>query len=42
MQDDVTDRVQCLIKEGIVDPKRVAIYGGYTIDTACDEFVPPE
>ena len=28
MQDDVTDGVQWLIKEGIADPKRVAIYGG--------------
>jgi dipeptidyl aminopeptidase/acylaminoacyl peptidase len=27
MQDDVTDGVQWLIKEGIADPKRVAIYG---------------
>ena len=34
MQDDVTDGVQWLIKEGIADPKRIAIYGasygGYT------------
>ena len=28
MQDDVTDGVQWLMKEGIADPKRVAIYGG--------------
>lgn len=28
MQDDVTDGVQWLVKEGIADPKRVAIYGG--------------
>lgn len=28
MQDDVTDGVQWLIKEGIADPKRIAIYGG--------------
>ena len=28
MQDDVTDGVQWLIKEGIADPRRVAIYGG--------------
>jgi dipeptidyl aminopeptidase/acylaminoacyl peptidase len=28
MQDDLTDGVQWLIKEGIADPKRVAIYGG--------------
>jgi dipeptidyl aminopeptidase/acylaminoacyl peptidase len=28
MQDDVTDGVQWLIKEGIANPKRVAIYGG--------------
>jgi dipeptidyl aminopeptidase/acylaminoacyl peptidase len=28
MQDDITDGVQWLIKEGIADPKRVAIYGG--------------
>ena len=28
MQDDVTDGVHWLIKEGIADPKRVAIYGG--------------
>ena len=28
MQDDVTDGVQWLIKEGIADPKKVAIYGG--------------
>lgn len=28
MQDDITDGVQYLIKEGIADPKRVAIYGG--------------
>ncbi len=27
MQDDITDGVQYLIKEGIADPKRVAIYG---------------
>lgn len=28
MQDDITDGVQWLIKEGIADPKRIAIYGG--------------
>ncbi|MCB0794701.1 MAG: S9 family peptidase, partial [Flavobacteriales bacterium] len=28
MQDDITDGVQWLIKEGIADPERVAIYGG--------------
>jgi dipeptidyl aminopeptidase/acylaminoacyl peptidase len=28
MQDDVTDGVNWLIKQGIADPKRVAIYGG--------------
>lgn len=28
MQDDITDGVNYLIKEGIADPKRVAIYGG--------------
>ena len=28
MQDDITDGVKYLIKEGIADPKRVAIYGG--------------
>jgi len=28
MQDDITDGVQWLIKQGIADPKRVAIYGG--------------
>jgi dipeptidyl aminopeptidase/acylaminoacyl peptidase len=28
MQNDVTDGVQWLIKEGIADPKRIAIYGG--------------
>ncbi len=28
MQDDVTDGVQWLIKEGVADPKRVGIYGG--------------
>lgn len=28
MQDDITDGVQWLIKQGTVDPKRVAIYGG--------------
>ncbi len=27
MQDDITDGVQWLVKEGIADPKRVAIYG---------------
>lgn len=27
MQDDVTDGVQWLIKQGVADPKRVAIYG---------------
>jgi len=28
MQDDITDGVQWLVKEGIADPKRIAIYGG--------------
>ncbi len=28
MQDDITDGVEWLIKKGIADPKRVAIYGG--------------
>ncbi len=28
MQDDITDGVQWLIKEGIADPKRLGIYGG--------------
>ena len=28
MQDDITDGVHWLIKEGIADPKRIAIYGG--------------
>lgn len=28
MQDDITDGVKWLIKKGIADPKRVAIYGG--------------
>ncbi len=28
MQDDITDGVQWLIKEGIADPKRIGIYGG--------------
>lgn len=28
MQDDITDGVQWLIKNGVADPKRVAIYGG--------------
>ena len=28
MQDDVTDGVHWLIKEGIADPKRIGIYGG--------------
>ena len=28
MQDDITDGVQWLIKDGVADPKRVAIYGG--------------
>ncbi len=28
MQDDITDGVNYLIKEGIADPKRIAIYGG--------------
>lgn len=28
MQDDITDRVNWLIKQGIADKKRVAIYGG--------------
>ena len=27
MQDDITDGVQWLIKEGIADPKRTGIYG---------------
>jgi dipeptidyl aminopeptidase/acylaminoacyl peptidase len=27
MQDDITDGVQWLIKEGVADPKRIAIYG---------------
>lgn len=27
MQDDITDGVQWLIKEGIADPKRIGIYG---------------
>jgi len=28
MQNDVTDGVQWLVKQGIADPKRIAIYGG--------------
>lgn len=28
MQDDITDGVEWLKKEGIADPKRIAIYGG--------------
>jgi len=28
MQDDVSDGVQWLVKQGIADPKRIAIYGG--------------
>ncbi|MDD2772558.1 MAG: S9 family peptidase [Elusimicrobiales bacterium] len=28
MQDDITDGVNYLVKEGIADPKRIAIYGG--------------
>jgi dipeptidyl aminopeptidase/acylaminoacyl peptidase len=28
MQDDITDGVNYLVREGIADPKRVAIYGG--------------
>ena len=28
MQDDITDGVQWLVKQGIADPKRVGIYGG--------------
>jgi dipeptidyl aminopeptidase/acylaminoacyl peptidase len=28
MQDDITDGAQWLVKEGIADPKRIAIYGG--------------
>jgi dipeptidyl aminopeptidase/acylaminoacyl peptidase len=28
MQDDITDGVNWLIKQGVADPKRVAIYGG--------------
>jgi dipeptidyl aminopeptidase/acylaminoacyl peptidase len=28
MQDDITDGVHWLVKQGIADPKRVAIYGG--------------
>lgn len=28
MQNDITDGVHCLIQQGIVDPKRVAIHGG--------------
>ena len=28
MQNDISDGVQWLIKEGIADPKRIAIYGG--------------
>ena len=28
MQDDITDGVQYLIKQGIADPKRICIYGG--------------
>jgi dipeptidyl aminopeptidase/acylaminoacyl peptidase len=28
MQDDITDGVRWLIKQGVADPKRIAIYGG--------------
>jgi dipeptidyl aminopeptidase/acylaminoacyl peptidase len=28
MQDDITDGVEWLVKEGVADPKRVCIYGG--------------
>jgi dipeptidyl aminopeptidase/acylaminoacyl peptidase len=28
MQDDITDGVQYLVKQGIADPKRICIYGG--------------
>jgi len=28
MQDDITDGVEWLVKEGIADPKRIGIYGG--------------
>ena len=28
MQDDITDGVEWLVKQGIADPKRIAIYGG--------------
>ena len=28
MQDDITDGVQWLIKQGVADPKRIGIYGG--------------
>lgn len=28
MQDDITDGVQWLVREGIADPKRIGIYGG--------------
>ena len=28
MQDDITDGVEWLVKEGIADPKRICIYGG--------------
>jgi dipeptidyl aminopeptidase/acylaminoacyl peptidase len=28
MQDDITDGVKWLIKQGVADPKRIAIYGG--------------
>ena len=28
MQDDITDGAQWLVKQGIADPKRIAIYGG--------------
>jgi len=28
MQDDITDGVQWLTKQGVADPKKVAIYGG--------------
>jgi len=28
MQDDVTDGVQWLVKQGLADPRRIAIYGG--------------
>lgn len=41
MQDDITDDVQWLIKQGIADPKRVAIYGGsYGSYTTLAEVTP--